>query len=301
MSKPSNWPLSKKSSRTVAPVVIRKELQIHPLTKDCYPLAIGHYESAYNHQMSRKKHDDNLLIYCLSGKGYLTTSAWSGDINPGDIALLPKGVNHRYHADALTPWSIYWCHFSGHQSQDYLYHMDYLKEKPVQFIGDSPQLKAQFQAVLAETSTGYNQAAMIYAANMLKQLLTFVAKLQHESKTEKDRFNPDKIQAFMLQNLDKPLDLETLANEAKLSKYHFSNKYKQATGYAPIQHLIHMKMEYARYLLETSDLNIQDIAYRVGYDDGLYFSRIFSKSLGLSPKKYRDKNYSLGNTSARKT
>ena len=287
MSKPSHWPLSKQSRRIVAPVVISELLQNHPLSQDCFPLAVGRYKKAHGHQMSRKRHDDNLLIYCEDGKGAIETPDWRGEVKAGEIVLLPQNTPHQYAADPDTPWSIYWCHFSGHQSQEYLYHMTYEREQPVQFIGHSPELIAQFQALLAEASTAYNDTAMVYAANMMKQLLTFIAKLLHDTQRDKQQFNPHGIQAFMLKNLDKTLSLDALAAEAKLSKFHFSKKYKHSTGHAPIQHFIAMKMEYARYLLDTSDMNIQDIAYRVGYDDSLHFSRIFKKTNGRSPRDYR--------------
>lgn len=288
MSTPSNWPLSPDSERMVSPVVIRQQLQSHPLTQDCYPLAVGRYETAHQHEMSRNRHDDNILIYCFGGRGYLETPSWSGPVNSGELVLLPRGVRHRYRADDSDPWSIYWCHFSGFQAEQYIYNMDYQESSPVIAIGHSPQLMAQFSSVLAETSTGYNASAMIYAANMLKQLLAYIGKLVQDIKQpHKHQFNLDLLQAYMLQHLDKSIDLDALAKQVNLSKFHFSKKYKEATGYSPVQHFLKMKVEYASYLLETSDLAIQGIAARVGYDDSLYFSRLFKKSTGLSPSRFR--------------
>ena len=48
-----------------------------------------------------------------------------------------------------------------------------------------------------------------------------------------------------------------------------------------------MKVEYARYLLETSDSTVQEIADKVGYNDALYFSRLFKKEEGVAPHAYR--------------
>ncbi|MFA3791290.1 AraC family transcriptional regulator [Aliiglaciecola sp. SL4] len=292
MSKPSNWPLSRDSERMVSPVVIRQQLQQHPLTQDCYPLAVGRYEKALFHEMSRNRHDDNILIYCFSGKGFLRTNHWSGEVQSGELVLLPKGVSHRYWANADDPWSIYWCHFSGHQAQEYVFNMDYKKTYPILKIGQSPLLMAQFSSVLAESSTGYNIPAMVYAANMLKQLLAYIGKLaQQVNTTERQQFNLDILQAYMLQNLNKSIDLDALAMQVNLSKFHFSKKYKEATGFSPVQHFLKMKVEYASYLLETSELAIQGIASRVGYDDSLYFSRLFRKHTGLSPSDYRKQKH----------
>ena len=288
MSKPSRWPLNRLSRRIVAPVVIRQQLKNHVLAKDCYPLAIGFYEKASSHSMSRKKHDDHLLIYCFAGEGYLDTESWSGKVKAGEVVLLPAGVSHRYTADKENPWSVYWAHFSGVQAADYIAHMDYKETHPVVFVGHSPILISQFRAALNAASPAYNKVSLVYSANANKQILNYIAKLINDESSHKvSGIDLDMMQTLMLQNLDKALSLDWMAKQANLSKYHFSKKYKQQTGYSPIQHFLKMKVEYARYLLETSDSTVQEIADKVGYDDALYFSRLFKKEEGVAPQTYR--------------
>lgn len=288
MSQPSDWPLDPKSVRVVSPVVIRRNLQQHPLSRDCYPLATGYYETAYNHYMSRRRHDDNILIYCFAGKGLLELKGSRTGVSAGQLILLPSGIGHRYWADKEEPWSIYWCHFSGTLASQYLAQIGPTDSASVIDIGQMPALIAQFQTLLQATSNGFATLAMVHAANMLKQLLTNLAVIVHQgSQDEKDVFNVESIQAFMLQNLDKPLNLDILAKQAKLSKFHFSKKYKEATGFSPVSHLIKMRMEYARYLVETSDSPIGEVAAKVGLDDALYFSRQFKQTFGVSPQQFR--------------
>jgi AraC-like DNA-binding protein len=66
-----------------------------------------------------------------------------------------------------------------------------------------------------------------------------------------------------------------------------SKKYKALTGYSPIQHFIHMKMERACYLLDSGQQPVGEVAERLGYQDAQYFSRLFKKVVGLSPSDYR--------------
>ena len=100
-------------------------------------------------------------------------------------------------------------------------------------------------------------------------------------------FDLEQVQAFMREHIDQPLSLETLSQQANLSRYHFSNRYKKLTGYSPIKHFLNMKMEHACHLLDSTDMTVQEIAGAVGYDDSLYFSRLFKKTLGTSPRSYR--------------
>ncbi len=288
MSQTSDWPLANKSVRLVSPVVIRRKLENHPLSSDCFPLAIGYYECAIEHRMSRRRHDDNILIYCFAGKGHLQTADWEGAINAGELIILPSGVGHRYAADKTDPWSIYWCHFSGQLAARHIAHIVGDRHRPVIPIGHSPAIIAQFQTLLQATGKGYALTAMVHASNMLKQLLTSIALIiEEQTESTKTRFELAGIQRFMLQNLDKDIDLGMLADQVKLSRYHFSKKYKQATGYAPMHHLTKMRMEYAMYLIETSDTPIGEVAHKVGYEDALYFSRRFKQIIGLSPAQYR--------------
>ena len=91
----------------------------------------------------------------------------------------------------------------------------------------------------------------------------------------------------MLEHIDQPLTLDMLAASANMSKFHFSKRYKALTGYSPVKHFLNMKMEHACSLLDGSDLSVGAIASRLGYDDPLYFSRLFSRTVGISPRRYR--------------
>ena len=89
-------------------------------------------------------------------------------------------------------------------------------------------------------------------------------------------------------NQGREYDLDALAAVAHLSKYHFSSRYKALTGYSPIKHFLHMKIEYACQLLDSSEMSVKAISAELGYPDPLYFSRLFSKTIGMSPRAYRN-------------
>ncbi|MFT5691964.1 MAG: AraC family transcriptional regulator of arabinose operon [Oceanicoccus sp.] len=288
LSQPSQWPLTFDAVRSITPQFIVNELAANPLSSDCYPIAMGYYPRANGHSIHRLQHDDNLLLYCTDGSGEIETDDFSGVLKKGDVLLLPEGYRHRYQASNRTPWTVYWFHFKGASCRQLLQNVGYDPEQPVMSIGFQLQLIADFKRLLAVRHTGFNVAAYFHCAAVIRQILCFLAlEVKTLNSSKKHNFSLDEIQRFMQERINGDLNLETLAAGFNLSKYHFSNKYKQLTGYPPIKHFIHMKMERACYLLDSSSASVTLISHQLGYDDSLYFSRLFRKTVGLSPSKYR--------------
>jgi AraC-like DNA-binding protein len=288
MSQPSQWPLSSDAVRSIIPRFIVNELANNDISKDCYPLAMGYYPKAQGHFINRLQHDDNLLLYCTDGLGHITTPHFKGRVEAGDILLIPAGQRHRYFADSTQPWTIYWFHFSGCNAQQLLHNLDYQPAQAVIPLGLQPQLIADFKRLLAARHTGYRSAVYIHAASISRQILCYLAwEIRNSQATRRHNFSLEAIHGFMHERLNSDLNLATLAASFNLSKYHFSSKYKHLTGYPPIKHFIHMKMERACYLLDSSTAPIKVISNQLGYEDPLYFSRLFRNTIGLSPRDYR--------------
>ena len=166
MSTPSKWPLPADGIRFLTPVFMLNKMARHPLTRECYPAAMGYYPTARSHRMVRRRHDNNLLIYCVDGLGHARTDQWAGQVGAGDLLLLPQGVAHEYYADPDQPWNIYWIHFQGSGTAVFNQYLGYSETgSPVTQVGVSPRLTAQFMGLLDVHQTGYNIRAFINAAN----------------------------------------------------------------------------------------------------------------------------------------
>ena len=288
MSSPSQWPLPPQGVRFLTPAFMLETLYRHPLTRDCYPTAMGYYPHARGHRMERNRHDDNLVLYCVDGSGTLDAGGIHYAISGGHLALLPQGMTHRYAASENEPWTLYWVHCQGVSTRLFLEYLGYRDGRAVVAAGVSPALLASFNSLLSVRRTGYSTSAFINAANHLRYLFTqFVMETGRHQGGHPAALDLDAIQTFMQDNIHQQLDLDDLAAVAHLSRFHFSNRYKALTGYSPIKHFLHMKIEYACQLLDSSDLSVKAIAAELGYGDPLYFSRLFSKTMGMSPRAYR--------------
>jgi len=289
MSSPSQWPLPEQGIRFLTPAFMVETLARHPLTRDCYPTAMGYYPSARGHRMERQRHDDNLLLYCVDGGGELEAGGQRYAVGGGDLVLLPQGVGHVYQAGRADPWTIYWVHFQGVSTRVFMDYLGYRQRRPVVHSGVSPVLLAAFNSLLAVRRTGYSTGAFINAANQLRHLLTqFAMETGRQRARHPGALDLEAIQAYMQDNIHSLLELDDLAAVAHLSRYHFSNRYKALTGYSPVKHFMHMKIEYACQLLDSTDLSVKAIAGQLGYGDPLYFSRLFSRTMGMSPSAYRN-------------
>lgn len=88
-------------------------------------------------------------------------------------------------------------------------------------------------------------------------------------------------------HLHQPLQLDTLAAIANLSRSRYVELFKQQAGYAPIDFFIRLRMHRACQLLDTTTLSVKAIAATLGYEDPLYFSRRFRRLHERSPVEYR--------------
>ncbi|WP_290699884.1 AraC family transcriptional regulator [Amphritea sp.] len=288
MSTPSNWPLPPQSIRFVMPHKIIRKLTQNRLSKDLYPLGAGYYKEAEGHRMERLEHDDHLLIYCLEGKGKIRINQKNFAINSGDLAVLPRGLAHQYASSLNFPWTIYWCHFEGELSDEFMNHLQLPKQKHILHLGLHSNLVSEFDALLEARHSSYHLNAFINAANQLRQILTHIALLQPLVRSQDaDSFNLEKVHSLMQARIHEQLDIDTLAASVNLSKFHFIKRYKDVTGTTPINHFIQLKIERACHLLDISTRTIAEVAFMVGYEDAYYFSRMFKKVMGISPTQYR--------------
>ena len=96
--------------------------------------------------------------------------------------------------------------------------------------------------------------------------------------------------AYMVEHLDQPLQVSTLAAQASVSPSHYFALFKRQTGTAPIDYFIRLRMNHARELLDSTCSSVKEVAATMGYDDPFYFSRVFKSVHQVAPAEYRRRN-----------
>lgn len=100
-------------------------------------------------------------------------------------------------------------------------------------------------------------------------------------------FKLRRITETMAQHLADEFNLERLAAQAGLSKFHFTRLFKAATGVSPSQHHLNLRIDAARRLLRETKKSVVEIALEVGYNNPSHFAQLFRRETGLTPTLYR--------------
>ncbi|MER7179281.1 helix-turn-helix domain-containing protein [Streptomyces hyaluromycini] len=94
--------------------------------------------------------------------------------------------------------------------------------------------------------------------------------------------------AWALENLERPLALQELAEHARMSRRTFARRFQEETGTSPGRWLIQQRVHRARHLLESSELSVDRIAAEVGFATGTSLRQHLHAAIGVSPQAYRN-------------
>jgi AraC-like DNA-binding protein len=92
---------------------------------------------------------------------------------------------------------------------------------------------------------------------------------------------------FMQRNPHLAASNGQLARVAGVTPGYLSRRFYAEMGQTPLKYHLSLKLALAQRLLQTTTATVKEIAARTGFDDPLYFSRVFSRAMGVSPRKFR--------------
>ena len=137
-----------------------------------------------------------------------------------------------------------------------------------------------------DTKTGYQEMLVI----LLRYLLILVHRQvtrEHILKNEYLDNEMDLAAQYFNDNYNNDLSIEEYANSRGMSVSWFIRNFKEYTGSTPLQYIVSIRITNAQRILETTTYTVTEIGHIVGYENPLYFSRIFHKQKGVSPSGYR--------------
>lgn len=156
------------------------------------------------------------------------------------------------------------------------------------YSGTLPDYKMLFRKIIRELQQceyGYED----YIASLFNIILLLVSRQQQESEKTTTSI-PEEIEAaaaYFNENYNTKVSVDNYAESLHISTNWFIRNFKLYMKISPAQYILSLRMVNAQSLLENTEYNIGEIAEIVGYDNPLYFSRVFKKEYGVSPAQYR--------------
>lgn len=231
------------------------------------------------------------IHFIHAGRGVVRAEGVTHELTAGQAFLAyPERVIF-YQADGTDPWTYSWIGFCGDQVEDILSRTRLSPANPV-FPMDT-RLMPQLYELLNEAEDNAATRDLRLQA-LLHEFLTRLVELAPAS----GRLASARVQAkesyihrcldFLHGHYSEEITVGQLAAIVGLDRKYLSSLFKQATGLPPQQYLLHYRMEKACALLRKGHYSIGEVARSVGYQDALLFSKMFKKSVGVSPSDYRD-------------
>lgn len=235
---------------------------------------------------------DYQIIYIASGKAhfYFDNQEESQVVTAGNIVLYKPKEMQKYIYYAQDNPEVYWVHFTGYEVKNLLRKYGFNMNDRVFHVGSSQDYFNIFQNLISELKMHKNNYRDM--VSMLFQQMLILMQRYIDSDTDGVSHMPDVISKacqFFQKNYRQEIAIENYAKEIHFSTCWFIRTFKQHTGMSPLHYITKIRMSNAQHLLKNTSYSIAEIANIVGYDNPLYFSRVFKKYVGLPPTQYRKK------------
>jgi AraC-like DNA-binding protein len=276
----------------VVPQSVIQQMQREPMLCELFVTDAGCFPEARGHFVERCEGTPGLiLIVCLSGCGWVRLL--NGDrysVQADEAFLIPPDAPHAYGSDDTLPWTIMWAHFRGGDSVHFQNLLKIVPSgSPLIHLPAGTASRLEFSTIYETLESGYTLANLLSSAAKLRFVLSEFNRLRlpgHPQAHPAEQGVRQSIE-WMQRNLHREASLDELAREAGISVSHFSAIFKRRTGFAPINYFLRLKISNACRLLDTTSMEIKEVASAAGFEDPFYFSRFFKKIMGHSPRSYR--------------
>lgn len=270
------------------PMIIEME-ENDPLVSSLYITDIGHYPMAeHHHRVRQEAIDQYVLIYCVDGSGWYVLKGQRYEVKRNQYFILPAGTPHEYGATEGERWTIYWVHFRGEHASVYAEGAQKPQEVKAAMNSNISNRNNIFEEILSTLHFGDGIEDLRYASSLLHYYLASLRYLRQYRSTVRYDGVVNAAIHYMKENVERHLTLQDVLDYVGYSSTRFSALFKKETGSSPLAYFNRLKIEYACQMLKTTDMHINQICYKVGIEDSLYFSRMFSKAMGMSPSEYRN-------------
>ncbi|TDQ06626.1 AraC family transcriptional regulator [Pedobacter metabolipauper] len=233
--------------------------------------------------------DSYYLVFVTKGEGLLESAkVKTQKIKAGSCFFIYPGVWHRYKPQPYSGWEEYWVGFNGAYPNELMQKGIFTPENPFLEVGLNEELLSLFHTLIQKSvvaEMGYPQVI----AGITMQILGLLHSISKYRTSDSDRRSKliSKAKFLLQESIDTPVNLEEMVKELPMGYSKFRKAFKEITGVSPNQYHLDLRLDKAKELLASTNLTINEVAYKTGFGSIFYFSRLFKKKNGMAPKEYR--------------
>lgn len=245
--------------------------------------------SYYYDGLKRSEKGKIIFQYTLKGEGEIIIDNQVIRLTPGHAFFVNIPSNHTYYLPSDSEeWEF--IHITLYGEEVWRSYHEIVKEHgnilrledtayPNQLI-----FKLFDKAVHEEIKDAFESSSFAYT--FIMELKRYLLHSTKSSKTIPESIS-DAIR-YMQHHYSNPIILDDIVEASGLSKYHFSRLFQSIMQTSPMNFLTKIRLNKAIELMKDQNLTIEEIALRVGYSNGNYFTKVFKSIIGMSPGKYRN-------------
>lgn len=249
----------------------------------------GHQKCEAGHRWGKGVRDQYILHLIVSGNGTYITPDDTYKLSAGDMFLIRPYTEIEYYADEADPWEYYWVNFTGSDAEYILKKTDLTTERPV-IHGCSAEIYEAIENIVKNpASFRYEDVELTGRLYILLSLLMKESSVSEANTSEKSSTGILKAaKEYVAINYPLSFSVEDMARAAGVSRTTLFRVFKAEMNTSPVNYLTMFRISQAKRLLSETDLSVTAVARSVGYEDNLYFSRVFRKTENVSPMEYRN-------------
>ncbi len=215
--------------------------------------------------------------------------------NPGDVIIYPNFDRSRWSWETYHGTSVFFIPYSRLKQvimQGNATHFRHPAMTPC-IVTEDATLRSLLQLISTELVSP-NPNGEEYISSVVDAALIHLAK---NYVTECDNIQEDtyfltslqleKIRKYVSDNVDTTLSVAELADVAGVKPFEFPRAFRSTVGITPYQYIIRERVDWAEYLLRSTDLSLAEISYTAGFSSQSHFTRTFRKQKGATPQGYR--------------
>lgn len=233
---------------------------------------------------------DFQLLYVAAGRAFFYFKGKREIVNAGNMVLYRPREEQRYYYYGADRPEVFWVHFTGNDVTNILRRHGFRDGEHVIYTGTSVEYSSIFRKMITELKVcGPDYEEMLTCC--LTELFIMIHRLDRGREMPKNPFlaeEMDRAVSYFHDNYVRPVSIEEYAASRGMSVSWFIRNFRKTTGHTPNQYVLKLRISAAQLLLGNSAASIQEIAAAVGYDNPLYFSRLFHKTCGQSPRQFRE-------------